>query len=103
MYIVFKKKSVTTKRKKISVNNTNMSATKKLVNTASVSRRKIVAKIERLQKPAKSVKVSDVDVIALFKFCLALKFTSAFFVLIYNKFPRKIVIKWPDIRKYSCS
>lgn len=66
MCIVIQKKSVTKKKKKMSVNNRNMSATKKLVNTASVSRRKIVAKIERLQQPTKSVKVSDV--ITLFKF-----------------------------------
>lgn len=83
MCIVIKKKSVTKKKKKMPINHTKISATKKSVNTAPVSRRKIVTKIERLQQPVKSVKVS-VE-IALLKFCLALKSTAAFRVLIYNK------------------
>lgn len=63
MCTVNKKKSVTKKKKKISVNNIKMSATKKMVNTASLSRRKIIAKIDRLQQSTKSVKVSDETVL----------------------------------------
>lgn len=51
-------KKKTEKQKKLLINNTKMSATKKLVNT-SVSCRKVVAKVDRFQQSTKSVKVSD--------------------------------------------